>query len=136
MQSGKFFEEVFLENFASSDYSFRSFRKASEKEDREEGTDFFCGGLRFDITEDFCGKDNLTLKAGIHLPNFWVELGIRTGNQRVTFREPVVVLGIQVPSCTSKKEIVRELSNHWSELFGKSFDLWCAYDDMCAKKED
>ena len=57
MQSGKKLEEMFFEYFMPDKYF--GFRKASEKEDIEEGTDFFCDGLRFDLTEDFRGKDHM-----------------------------------------------------------------------------
>lgn len=131
MQSGKKLEEIFFEYFMPEGYYGSGLRKATEKEDIEEGTDFFYNGIRFDITEDFSGKDNMAegFQAEVDLPWAWIQLGIRTGNRKQQFEEPVVVIGVFAYSYESAKKVVFQLSEHWSEIFEKAFDLWCEYDD-------
>jgi len=129
MQSGKKLEEIFFEYFMPD--KFYGFRKATEKEDLEEGTDFFCDGLRFDLTEDFGGKDHMVNQFQIELDLPWalVKLGIRTGNNKCCFEEAVVVIGIMAYNYDSAKTAVNQLSHHWEEVSEKAFDLWCDYND-------
>ena len=131
MQSGKKLEEMFFEYFMPDKYF--GFRKASEKEDIEEGTDFFCDGLRFDLTEDFRGKDHMVqdkqFQIELNLPWAMVSLGIRTGNNKSFFKEAVVVIGVMAYSYDSAKTIVNELSRNWEQVSEKAFDLWCNYND-------
>lgn len=130
MQSGKKLEEIFF-NYFSPD-KFYGFRKATTREDLEEGTDFFCDGLRFDLTEDFNGKDHLMgieFQIELDLPWALIKLGIRTGNNHGEFAEPVVVIGIMAYSYDSAKSAVHQLSLHWSDISSQAFDLWCNYND-------
>ncbi len=132
MISGKKLEKLFFERFMPNK-SF-GYRQANEAEDLEEGTDFFCDGLRFDLTEDFDGKDHINEKfqEEIILPYGIIKLGLRTGNNTCCFVEPVVVLGIIVYSYDTAIKAVDCLSQCWEQISDKAFDLICNFEDYVA----
>lgn len=118
MQSGKKFEEIFFDNFMPDQFFGRGFRKATTKEDREEGTDFFCDGMRFDLTEDFSfkWKSHVVCRQEMILPWTIISLGIRMGNSNHEFEEPVIMIGVIAYSYSSAVTAAIDISQCWSAI--------------------
>ena len=102
--NGKVFERLFIEEMEFlSKKQWRcldGFRSAiGSLSDYREGTDFFIGEIRFDLTIS-SAKDNLVIleersafaTEAIGVANICVTIGIRTGNSYGTFENPVAVL--------------------------------------------
>ncbi|MCL1839652.1 hypothetical protein FWF89_01460 [Candidatus Saccharibacteria bacterium] len=87
--------------------STSEFRFATSQEDRELGTDAFIYGLPCDFTCNFAGKNHMIdLHINVDLPGIGlVRFGVRTGNGRVKFETPVLVIGIETEGYFSKSFI-------------------------------
>lgn len=93
MQGGKYFEEGMKAWLRSQ---FEDIQNASVTEDRYAGTDLFLCGVPVDITEYPAGKNCYTPLFSVNCGVFQFSAGIRTGNGRVWFDRPVLVLGFEL----------------------------------------
>lgn len=104
MSLGHTLESELIDTFATFFYKGNSkvdrsvFRFATVEEDKFFGTDAFMYGLPVDFTRNIKGKNHTTiLDASVDLPGVGkVTFGIRTGNGRVKFETPVLVIGVNL----------------------------------------
>ena len=87
MSAGLRFEDLVLEQTES----FPGFQSSSKEEDFKAGTDFYWYGVAIDVTL-YQEKSNTEWVGSIGLACSKVHVGIRTGNGRVQFSQPVLVL--------------------------------------------
>lgn len=98
------FEEIISEkigSFSAKTWGNGSFTLSSMNADQYKGTDFTLLGIPVDVTLNFDGKKHMrhistTLDTNICKVNF----GIRYGNGRVQFDNPVLVIGFNFASIT------------------------------------
>lgn len=105
-------------------------------EDILRGTDYIINTCRVDFTMYFQGKDNvIQLPEVIALKNSGVDLklGIRTGNGKVKFEEPVLVIGIDlIPSVYRYleeriSEDIEKISDTLLDIMEDFYDLYPNY---------
>jgi len=73
------------------------FRYATQEEDKFFGTDAFFYGLPVDFTCNFSGKNHMEdLQVSVELPKIGkIKFGVRTGNGKIRFDMPVLVIGVE-----------------------------------------
>lgn len=113
------------------------------KLDKEQGTDFVCDDImRIDVTTNISQKDNLVYKHHIETPyhaacgqNFC--LNIRRGNnyrnQFHEFDQPVIVIGVDMPSkdfYANEDAIMENLHTYAKEIIDSAYDLHYAYENI------
>ena len=131
---GQYFEKDVVDVFTKAFCNSKTFRVVScigTKADKQEGTDFTIGEIRFDITTNIDNKKCMPFIADTGIKairdcNF--RMGIRVGNEHngyTEFEDPVVVIGLGMPSDTLKqyKDAVLE------SLYKNATDLVCFASD-------
>ena len=108
------------------------------KLDKEQGTDFTCGEIRFDATTNFSEKNNMpwikdTELEATPFKNFM--LGIRNHNNKQPFEQPVVIIGLDVEPREYHlyEDLIEEnLKKHAKELINQASEC---LDDYQAADE-
>ena len=124
MAAGSLFEDRILEQVEK----LPGFQSATKEEDWKAGTDFFWYGVAIDVT--LCQEKSHTEWVGsIELACSKVHIGIRTGNGRVEFSQPVLVLCFKllVPANASGLRLVAE--EIVIPLLEDAVDMLWAYED-------
>ena len=97
----------------------KQYRKATEREDKFEGTDCFIYGIRTDFTFNFSGKNKMhKLEKAINVDGIEFLFGVRFGNGRTQFSEPVLVIGIN-----TSEWYLRNFMDDIVDSFRKNLDL-------------
>ena len=105
MAAGLRFENYALERVEN----FPGFQSSTEEEDLKAGTDFYWYGVAIDVTL-YQEKSSTEWVGSIELACSRVHIGIRTGNGRVHFSQPVLVLCFEllVPANSSGLRLAAE----------------------------
>lgn len=124
-KTGKEFEDsvIFaLKETFKNNKTYNIVNYTGTDQDIKEGTDFTCGGIRFDATTNFSEKNNMPwiMDTGLDATPFHnFQLGIRNHNNRKAFPAPVIVLGIDIDPYTYNiysEYIENKLQEHAQEL--------------------
>lgn len=115
--------------------TYNDLKYASQYEDRNNGTDAFLWGVRIDFTYNFYGKNNTEqLSANVELPcGIDVRYGVRTGNEVVSFKEPVLVIGVDCDSHELRYQydrIVSEIKTRAHEIIETGIDMFWSWIDV------
>lgn len=101
-------------------------RRATDDEDRNEGTDFFWATIRFDIAFCWDGNKETFLKDGM-VTGFTavysgyytdVYLAVRDRNSRGPFKRPVIVIGNSSNYRSDARRFAEFVDFHWEEIWG------------------
>lgn len=128
------------EMYDSFEYHFKKsgplqkevFRRAAKEEDYKLGTDAFIYGLPVDFTCNFAGKNHMVdTEVSMSTPFGEIKFGVRTGNGRVSFSQPVLVIGVDTDFYLKKNNIpsiISAVSKRVEEIISTGTD---AYWDCC-----
>ena len=98
MAIGYEFEGAFFEGLRKAGVEVES---SSISMDLYAGTDFvYQKEINVDVTHNYNGKDHMvpSIHHCVSMGDYELNVGIRTGNSHVKFKEPVVVVGIDADS--------------------------------------
>ena len=103
-------------------------------DDTLRGTDLIIDDIRVDFTSNFSNKDHLTFthESAIKTKLGKVLFGIRTGNSRVDFEEPVVVVGVDCFGNVLNKELdgfFDDVQNHIKEIVDEIVNTFFDFED-------
>lgn len=105
-----------------------TFRRATKVEDKTLGTDAFIYGLPVDFTCDFSGKSYM-IDTQVRISTAFGEIkfGVRTGNGRTKFKQPVLVIGVDTDFYLKKSNIpsiINSISNRIEEIVSEGTDAY------------
>jgi len=85
----------FITSFARKEWGDAAVKFSTELQDRHEGADIFLLGIPVDITLNFARKNKTKWLETLVLEGANINLGIRYGNGKVKFENPVLVIGAE-----------------------------------------
>jgi len=95
--------------YAKREWGLGAVKFSTEQQDRYEGTDLFVLGVPIDVTLAFHMKEKTQKLDTIIIDGVTIEFGLRIGNWRTNFKNPVLVIGAQTAIGITK-------NNMWSAL--------------------
>lgn len=87
-RKGQIFEDIMLERLEQ----FEGYEPSSREDDRYKGADFYFHRLPVDLSLNPNKRAVIYSKIDLDLPTCSIKVGVRFGNGRAKFREPVMVL--------------------------------------------
>jgi hypothetical protein len=111
----------------------KDFVKATEEQDRHEGTDCFIQRLRVDVTLHAAKKDRMIYCGNVDSYAFHINVFIRFGNRHVDFPEPVMVLEFLVGANRHGNYLVQSYLD--KEIVSECMDLFFSKLDEIEDQE-
>lgn len=128
--------------------SGKNLKRASEKDDKENGTDYVYltkdKVIPIDLTMDFTNKDNMYIiyNTGLNMSHgTYLNIGIRTGNSHkggTAFENPVIVVGLDIlPYQYKQGDTDLDIGSRVQKLAGRIIQLAeQAYDAAMTGRSD
>lgn len=127
---GSLFEEELSEaigTFSMKEWGKGAFVSSSIVEDQHQGIDFTVLGVPMDVTLNVAGKNRTRwFSQKIDLGFGKVNFGFRTGNGKVTFDKPVLILGFNIGEIRKGEVgyLVKSFAYQLQEILNCGMDLY------------
>lgn len=124
MRNGEVFEDMLLERLEQ----FEGYEPSSRESDRYWGTDFFYHRLPVDVTLNKNKRSVIYSEIElIDLPTCSIKVGVRFGNGRAKFKEPVMVL-LFLPKVESYNLMASDIN---ARILERASDIyWTLMDEL------
>ena len=113
--------------FANKEWGPSAVKFSTEKQDRFEGTDLFLLGIPVDVTMAFERKNRIRKLESLSRDGVDIHFGVRFGNGKVSFKTPVLVIGVETALGITKNNMwlaIDGIKSNISEILNEGMDRY------------